>query len=45
VNQLRKQGLTWKVIHHRIQQEFKTFTSLNALQTLLKRYLERQKAA
>lgn len=45
VNQLRKQRLPWKVVHARIEREFKIHTTLRALQMLLKRYLERQKAA
>jgi transposase len=45
VNQLRKQGLRWSVVHARIEQEFKIHTTLSALQMLLKRYLEREKAA
>ena len=40
VYQLRKE-LKWKAVHARIEREFNIHTTLNSLQSLLKRYLKR----
>lgn len=42
VNQLRNLGTKWDDVRKQVEQEFKIYTTVGALQALLKRYRKRQ---